>query len=109
MANKTPLGEMWDITYPLLTKMYEEFKELSKKQPAQPISKQKIKVVNRLLAAVRTVVEGEPSLQFLDLLDEDDIPQQSDVVLMLSQYVGAMDSFRNKYYGWNGTEHAWSR
>ncbi|EJU6114734.1 hypothetical protein N4Z96_004523, partial [Salmonella enterica] len=44
---------------------------------------------------------------FLDLLDEDDVPQASDVTLILSQYVAAMDAFREKHYGWDGSTHDW--
>jgi hypothetical protein len=46
-----------------------------------------------------TILEGEPQRQFLDLLQEDDIPQNSDVVLVLSQYCAAMDQFHSKYRG----------
>ncbi|EKO1296794.1 hypothetical protein PZO54_004403, partial [Salmonella enterica] len=89
-----------DTTTPLLKAMYFEFKEISKKKPDSAISKGKIKIVNRLLEKVKTVLEDEESIIFLDLLDEDDVPQASDVTLILSQYVAAMDAFREKHYGW---------
>lgn len=63
--------------------------------------------MNRLLERVCDVLAGEASMDFLDMLDEDDIPQNSDVVLMLSQYVAAMNAFKEKYYGYNGSEYAW--
>jgi len=96
-----------DTTMPLLESMYVEFKDLAKKKPDTAISKNKIGIANRLLSKVRVVLKDEESIDFLDLLDEDDIPQASDVTLMLSQYVAAMKAFRNKYYGWNGLEKNW--
>ena len=96
-----------DTTTPLLRAMYSEFKEISKKKPDSAVSKGKIKIVNRLLEKVKTVLSDEESITFLDLLDEDDVPQASDVTLILSQYVAAMDAFHGKYYGWDGSEHNW--
>ena len=96
-----------DTTMPLLEAMYVEFKELSKKKPDSAVSKSKIKITNRLLEKVRTVLEDSSSIEFLDLLDEDDVPQVSDVTLILSQYVASMKAFYEKHYGWDGTTHDW--
>ncbi|NIA23656.1 MAG: hypothetical protein GWP03_05820 [Proteobacteria bacterium] len=96
-----------DTTMPLLQAMYGEFKEISKKKPDSAVSKSKIKITNRLLERVRVVLKDEESIDFLDLLDEDDVPQASDVTLILSQYVAAMNAFHDKYYGWDGTDHKW--
>lgn len=87
--------------------MFEEFKELAKKKPESAVSKSKLVIANRLLMRVREILEDEQSIEFLDLLDEDDVPQVSDVTLIFSQYVAAMNAFRSKYYGWNGSDHAW--
>lgn len=96
-----------DAMMPLLVAMYSEFKELSKKKPDSAVSKSKIKIVNRLLERVRVVLSDEESIGFLDLLDEDDVPQASDVTLILSQYDAAMDAFRKKHHGWDGSNHIW--
>ncbi len=95
-------------TMPLLEAMYLEFKELSKKNPTAAISKQKIKIVNRLLETLLTILIKEDSLKFLDMLDEDDIPQLSDVTLILSQYVAAMNAFKGKYYIWASNKYVWN-
>lgn len=96
-----------DVTMPLLYAMSEEFKDLAKKKPEAAISKSKIVMANRLLAKVREVLADEESMEFLDLLDEDTVPQVSDVTLVFSQYVAAMKAFKEKYHGWTGVEHAW--
>ncbi|MDR2315010.1 MAG: hypothetical protein LBF06_01355 [Pseudomonas sp.] len=96
-----------DTVMPLLQAMYAEFKELSKKKPDAAVSKSKIKIVNRLLEKARFVLSDEESIEFLDLLDEDDVPQVSDVTLILSQYVAGMTAFHTSHYGWNGVKHLW--
>lgn len=96
-----------DITMPLLKAMFDEFKELAKKKPDAAVSKSKLVIANRLLAKVREVLADEESIEFLDLLDEEEVPQVSDVTLIFSQYVAAMEAFSSKYYGWNGAEHDW--
>jgi hypothetical protein len=107
-ATSAAQAEAWEVAQPLLNAMYNEFKELSKKKPDGAVSKAKIEVVNRLLEKCREVLAGEASLDFLDLLDEDVVPQNSDVVLMLSQYHVAMDQFHASYHGWSGVEHTWA-
>ncbi len=89
-------AELLTVTRPLLKAMFLEFKELSKKKPDGAVSKSKIKVVNRLLEKCRNLLQNELSIEYLDLLDEDDFPQNSDIVLMLSQYESAMDQFFTK-------------
>ena len=100
-------AEAWEVAMPLLEAMYGEFKELSKKNPEVAVSKAKIALLNRLLKKCREVLKGEDALEFLDLLSEDDVPQNSDVVLMLSQYVAAMRQFHANYHGRYGTDDSW--
>jgi len=92
------LAAKYEALMPLLKGMYEEFQELSKKKPDGTLNKRKLEIVNRLLTEIFSVVDGEPTRAFLDLLDEDDIPQNSDVALILNQSVAAMQSFHSKYY-----------
>ena len=100
-------ADAWQTAMPLLTAMFEELKDFGKKKPDAVVSKSKIALVNRVLEACRMVLDGQPSLVFLDLLNADDVPQMSDAVLMLSQYVAAMKSFNDKYYYWDGSRHRW--
>lgn len=103
-------ADAWEVATPLLKAMFAEFKELSKKKPEDAVSKGKIAVANRLLEQCRVVLNDEPSIEFLDLLDEDELPQHSDVVLMLSQYVAAMEQFEARYFGFSNLDmkQAWS-
>ncbi|MSP74702.1 MAG: hypothetical protein EXR12_01060 [Rhodospirillaceae bacterium] len=83
---------------PLLSAMFLEFQEAAKKKPDGVLNKRKVEIVNRLLVDVLTIVDGEPSRAYLDKLDEDDVPQNGDVTLMLGQTVAAMKAFREKYH-----------
>jgi hypothetical protein len=83
---------------PLLTAMFREFQEASKKKPDAALNKRKVEIVNRLLRDVLSIIEGESTRAYLDLLDEDDVPQNSDVALILGQAVAAMIAFKQKYY-----------
>ncbi len=42
------------------------------------------------------------TIEYLDLLEEDDVPQNSDVVLMLSQYTAAMERYYDTFYRRHG-------
>jgi hypothetical protein len=83
---------------PLLEAMFREFRELAKKKPDGALNKRKVAMVNRLLKDVLAIVEDEPSRLYLDLLEEDDLPQNSDVLLILSQFDAAMKAFHSRYY-----------
>ena len=86
---------------PLLNSMFLQFQELSKKKPDGVLNKRKVEVVNRLLREIYGIIEGESTSAYLDLLDEDELPQNSDVVLMLGQVAAAMETFKEKYYGYD--------
>lgn len=90
-------ADLYEVTMPLLKAMHAEFKEISKKKPDAAVSKMKCSVVNRLLRSCRDVLAAEKSLEFLDLIDEDDVPQNSDLTLMLSQYVAAMQQYHGMH------------
>lgn len=92
--------EQYSVLEPLLSAMFREFQDLTKKKPDGALNKRKVSIVNRLLQQVLEVVAREPSRPFLDLLDEDDLPQNSDVALILGQAVAALEAFKKKYYGY---------
>jgi len=99
----------YEVLQPLLSALYDEFQELSKKKPQEPVSRGKVKVVNRVLEPVIDLLDAEPQRKFLDALDDDDLPQNSDVVLMLGQALTAMQGFRSRYHhgisGWRVSDN----
>jgi hypothetical protein len=90
-------ADRYDHLRPLLTAMTDEFREAARKKPEAALNKRKVSIVNRLLSDILDLLDGEPQRQYLDLLDEDDLPQNSDVSLMLGQVMSAMGLFEKKY------------
>ncbi len=86
----------------------QEVKALGMKKPAETLSASKVKFINRILVDIQKVTEGEPEARYLDLLDDEALPQYSDAILILSQYEGALKGFRGRYYGYiAGEGHTW--
>ena len=88
----------WEVISPLLSAIYSEFQSLAKKKPDALVSKQKIDMVNKILETCREVLADEPQLRFLSLIDRDDVPRTDDLVIMLSLYSSAMETFQKRYY-----------
>lgn len=99
--------DVYETTAPLLAALYEEIQALSKKKPDGTLNQSKVQLINRLLTDIKDFLKDEPDKKYLDLINDEDLPQYSDVVLILSQYSASVNKFENKYYGWDGTEHTW--
>ena len=76
-----------------------EMRELSKKKPEATLNKRKVSIVNRVLGDLQAFLEDEPEGKYLDLLDDEDLPQNSDAVLVMVQYEKALVAFRARYQG----------
>ena len=90
--------EEYEVLMPLLRAMFREFTTFAKRKPAGVLSQSKVRVVNRLLRAVYAVLDTEASRNYVDLLNEDELPQNGDMMLMIGQAVAAMNAFYDKYY-----------
>ena len=97
-------GDQHDNLMPLLEAMFREFQDASKKKPDAAINTRKVEIVNRLLSDVYKILDGEPNRGYLDLLDADELPQNSDVVLILGQAVAAMTAFKQRYFRYDRDE-----
>ena len=78
--------------------LLREVRELSKKKPDATMSKAKVKIVNRVLENLLTVLEGQPEAKYLEALDDDELPQVSDALLIMVQFKSALESFRARYF-----------
>ena len=87
--------EQFETLWPLLVSMKDEYGELSKKKQDGTLNKLKVQGVNRLLIDLKKLLNDEPSIRYLDVLSDDDLPQYSDVIIILSQFVAAMSAFRH--------------
>lgn len=98
----------YELLNPLLMGIYEEMQELSKKKPDSPLNTFKVKSINRTIEPIKELLKEENTYSFLDVFDIDDIPTNSDTVLVLNQYIKAMGMFYEKYYTYNQRDgHKW--
>ena len=90
--------EDYSLLKDMLRAQRQEFDLLSKKKSDGPLNKMKIKMVNRVLKPLNELLKNESSHKFLDVLHEDEMPTNSDVVLIISQYEEALQKFRDRYF-----------
>jgi ribosome-binding ATPase YchF (GTP1/OBG family) len=117
MARKSTVGQNpptdvqtkeYELLYPLLKSILFEVKELSKKKQDETMNKLKVRMINKLLTRIKNnVLNDDPSKEFLDLLDEETLPTNSDAVLIIAQFETAMMQFNNEHYGWDGPTRRW--
>jgi hypothetical protein len=78
--------------------LIKEVRELSKKKPDMIISSGKVKIINRVLNDLTDCLKTEPSGKYLDLLDDEALPQVSDAVLIMAQFEAATAAFESRYH-----------
>jgi hypothetical protein len=89
---------LFETISPLLHSAFDEVKEFSKKKQDEPLNVKKVKMINRLMEKAKEVLKNEPTVDFLDLLDDNELPSNSDAVLIMSQYISALNKFHNDHY-----------
>jgi len=82
----------------MLYSQKKEFDLLSKKKADGQLNPMKIKMANRVLEPLKELLKNEKTYKFLDTLSEDEIPTNSDVVLIISQYEKAIHDFKIRHY-----------
>jgi len=77
-----------------IDKLLNDFFDLSKKKPNDAVNKFKLKIVNNLLRIANKILTQKyiPFDDF-ELFDEDDLPTNSDVVVIIAQYVACLKKF----------------
>lgn len=78
-----------------LQALFEEMSTLSKKKPDDAVNKFKLRFINQVITTSNTLLNDEyiPFSDF-DRFDEDDLPTNSDVVIILSQYLNCLEKLR---------------
>jgi ribosome-binding ATPase YchF (GTP1/OBG family) len=102
-------AEKYELLYPLLKSILFEVKELSKKKQDESLNKLKVGMINKILSQIKNeVLNDDPSREFLDRLDDEMLPTNSDAVLIIAQYEAAMAQFHEKHYGQDSNyKHRW--
>jgi hypothetical protein len=101
--------------------LHEEIANLSKKSYTDALNDFKLKMVNQILKRANNLLgEDYKPFEDFDEFDIDDVPTNSDVTLVLSQYINCMESLREEnissdisytssgsvakiYWSWEGT------
>lgn len=95
----------------VFTALLHEVRELSKKKPDATMSPSKVKLINKVLDDLLTVLKDDPEGRYLHRLEDDDLPQVSDALLMMAQFDAALDAFRKRYFQYVkigfSREHHW--
>lgn len=99
--------EKFEMLSPMLDSALSEMREFSKKKQDGVLNPLKVKLINRLLNDIKDILSSDDSIMYLDILDEDTLPQNSDAVLILGQFRAAMNQFKEKYYGYDGLTYRW--
>lgn len=87
----------YQATSDIFSGLIREVRELSKKKPDATLSAGKVKIINRVLVDLKGLLEKEPEGKFLDLLDNQELPQTSDAVLVMVQFETALCAFDSRY------------
>lgn len=95
------------MLYDFLESAYIEMKDFSKKSPDAALNDRKVKSLNRILKDIKDILRNEPTALYMDILDEEMLPSNSDVVLTMSQYRSALENYRKKYRRFHNFDNFW--
>jgi hypothetical protein len=89
-------------------KVLEDFLELSRKKPDGAVNKFKLTLVNTILEQANSILDtaNKPFGSF-SIFNEDDVPTNSDVVVILSQYLGCLKKFGRDNTRYHDYRHYW--
>lgn len=90
--------ERYEASTPIFEGLIKEIRVLSSKKPDATMSASKVKIVNRVLSDLLTILKAEPTGKYLDSLDDQSLPQVSDAVLTMVQFESALEAFKSKYH-----------
>ena len=92
-------ADTYDRLFPMLEAAHHEMSELSKKKQDGVLNPLKVRNINRLLGELQKLLENDPSKDYVELLDDETLPQNSDAVLLLSQWRAALRQYRVRHAG----------
>jgi len=93
---------------PQLDKLCEELKELSRKKADAALSKFKVKLINEKLELANTLLGAEfKPFKDVDLLDLEALPTTSDAVIVLSQYLESLETWRSARVVQDARQYNW--
>jgi len=92
---KTKQVQCFEKMHVQMQSLHTEIGTLSKKSPNDAVNKFKLKLINNLLQTGNELLKGEyKALAGFDQFDEVDIPTNSDVTVVLAQYLNCLEKLR---------------
>jgi hypothetical protein len=85
----------------MLKAAHEEVSRLSAKRQDGVLNPLKIRNINRLLDQLKPVLVADGALEFLETLDEETLPQNSDAAFLLGQWIAALERFKKQHSDYN--------
>jgi hypothetical protein len=100
--------DLFEKTSAQLNALHSEFTQLARKSPDGPVNKFKISFANTILFEANKVLGKKylPQTAFTSF-NEDDLPTNSDVALVLAQYIGCMEKYRSDNIHINNGHWIW--
>lgn len=87
--------DAFEKTQAQLEGLYTEISTLAKKSPNDSVNKFKLAFVNEVLKTSNTILgDTYKPLNNFELFSDDDMPSNSDVVFILSQYLSCFEKLR---------------
>ena len=102
--NEATLAQIkeYQLLNPIFNTLLKEIKELSKKKPDDIINKFKADSVNKILVRIKALLKKEPTNDFIEVINADTLPSNSDIVLLMVQFESSLIQFFNKYTSKDG-------
>jgi hypothetical protein len=97
----------YQASTPIFEGLIKEIRELSRKKPDATMSTGKVKIVNRVLNDLLSILKAEPTGKYLEILNDESLPQVSDAVLTMVQFESALEAFKSKYRQYVDGERYW--
>lgn len=106
---KTEQVDIFLKLQPQLKSAYDEISLLSKKKPTDQINAFKLKFINSILKRANDILDEKykPFPNEFSLFDESDLPNNGDVVFILSHYLTSLEKLRCDNIIFDNIEYKW--
>jgi hypothetical protein len=96
-VTSTKMVQIYGETAPQLFALRSELREFAKRKPDGTLSKAKVALINKVLKDIREPFQKESGGKYLELLDDETLPQYSDAVLIVAQYATVLTEFEERH------------
>ncbi len=105
--NKKDVGK-FELLEAQMKSLYSEIEKLVKKNPNDAINVFKLKLINGLLRDANEIFVNtkKPVIEFAEF-DEKALPSNSDALVVLSQYLACLESYRDNNVAFDEAEQDW--